>query len=74
MGEAAMMEIEEAVPSAKETFVQLDLSSFSSFSAARGRFTTASSRLDLLINNASTMAASPGNTKEGWERQFGTLY
>lgn len=73
-GEAAVAEIEQAVPSAKITFLHLDLSSFGSISAAVRQFTAASSRLDLLINSAGIMATSPGSTKEGYELQFGTNY
>ncbi|MCJ1467214.1 hypothetical protein MMC07_005837 [Pseudocyphellaria aurata] len=73
-GEAAVREIAQAVPSATVTFLHLDLSSFGSIAAAVRQFTAASSRLDVLVNNAGIMATSPGTTDDGYELQFGTNY
>lgn len=73
-GQAAVTEIEQAVPSATVTFLHLDLSSFDSIAAAVRHFTAASSRLDVLVNNAGIMATSPGTTQDGYELQFGTNY
>lgn len=70
-GEAAVAEFEQAVPSAKMTFLHLDLSSFGPISA---QFSAASSRQDVLVNSGGIMATSPGSTQEGYELQFGTNY
>ena len=60
------------MPSAKVTFLHLDLSSFRSISSAAREFTSQSSRLDVLLNNAGIMAVPAGTTEEGYEIQFGT--
>lgn len=60
------------MPSAKVTFLHLDLSSFRSISSAAREFTSRSSRLDVLLNNAGIMAVPKGTTEEGYEIQFGT--
>lgn len=69
-----MMRIKRAVPSAKVSFLQLDLSSFESISAAVREVNSSSTRLDILVNNAGIMATRPETTKEGYEVQFGTNY
>ncbi|KAI9838916.1 MAG: hypothetical protein M1819_004124 [Sarea resinae] len=70
--EAAITDIKKALPSAPITHLSLDLTSFASIKNAAETFTQASSRLDLLINNAGVMAMPFGTTEEGYEIQFGT--
>lgn len=71
-GEAAVADVQSAIPTAQITFLPLDLASFNSISAAAKEFTTKSQRLDILMNNAGVMALPPGTTKEGYEIQWGT--
>ena len=54
------------------TFLNLDLGSFASITAAAAKFRSMSNRLDILINNAGIMAVSEGLTEDGYEIQFGT--
>ena len=70
--QAAIQDIQREVPSASVTFLDLDLTSFSSISSAAREFTAHSRRLDILLNNAGIMAVPAGTTKEGYEIQFGT--
>ncbi|KAK0390511.1 hypothetical protein NLU13_0015 [Sarocladium strictum] len=53
-------------------FLSLDLASFSSIKAAVKEFQAASTRLDVLVNNAGIMMTPEGLTEEGYEIQFGT--
>lgn len=55
------------MPSAKVSFLHFDLTSFRSISSAAREFTSRSTRLDVLLNNASIMAVSKGVTDEGYE-------
>ena len=71
-GEAAIAEIQEAVPSANITYLKLDLCSFKSISTAAQEFKAQSTRLDVLMNNAGIMATPLAETEEGYESQFGT--
>ncbi|KAI4184735.1 MAG: hypothetical protein L6R41_004530 [Letrouitia leprolyta] len=71
-GEAAVEEVKNALPSAKITYLKLDLCSFKSISAAAQEFRSQSSRLDVLMNNAGIMATPLAMTEEGYESQFGT--
>lgn len=71
-GGAAIAEITKAVPSAKITFLELDLSSFASVKRAADTILAAESRLDILLNNAGIMAVPPALTEDGYEIQFGT--
>lgn len=75
-GNAAIKEIEQAVPAAKDRikFLKLDLSSFASIREAADEFKRQSSRLDILMNNAGLMATPPGLTVDGYEIQFGSNY
>lgn len=68
-GEAAVTEIKDAVPSARISFLPLDLASFESISSAVEIFTSKSKRLDILMNNAGIMATPSGTTEEGYEIQ-----
>lgn len=54
------------------TFVQVDLTSLDSVRAAAERILTDTDRLDILIANAGIMATPLGQTKDGYEIQFGT--
>lgn len=69
---AAMEEIKQSVPDAPIVPLDLDLTSFDSIKSAAKAFTQQSDRLDVLMLNAGIMAGPPGQTKEGYEIQFGT--
>lgn len=71
-GEAAVEDVKKAVPSAKITYLKLDLCSFKSISAAAQEFKSQSTRLDVLMNNAGIMATPLAMTEDGYESQFGT--
>ncbi|KAH8665558.1 hypothetical protein BGZ61DRAFT_461875 [Ilyonectria robusta] len=75
-GNAAIQDIEKAVPAAKGKikFLELDLGSFASIKKAADSFATQSERLDILMNNAGLMASPPGLTTDGYEVQFGSNY
>ena len=70
--ENAIAEIKSKVPNANVEFLQLDLASFDSIKSAAKTFDGANERLDILMNNGGVMAVPPGQTKEGYEIQFGT--
>lgn len=70
--QASIREIQQVVPDAPVTFLQLDLTSFESIRAAARSFLSQSDRLDILMLNAGVMAMPAGQTKEGYEIQFGT--
>lgn len=74
--DAAIKEIEAAVPAAKDKikFLELDLGSLASVKKAADTFTRESDRLDILMNNAGLMATPPGLTTDGYEVQFGSNY
>lgn len=71
-GEAAMSAIHTAVPDAQVEVMQLDLADLDSIRAFTALFLRDYPRLDLLINNAGVMACAKGQTKDGFEMQFGT--
>jgi NAD(P)-dependent dehydrogenase (short-subunit alcohol dehydrogenase family) len=71
-GLSAIADIVAIVPNARLTLIQMDLSSLSSVHAAAKKFLAASSRLDILMNNAGIMAVPPRLTVDGYEIQFGT--
>ncbi|KAK1724815.1 hypothetical protein CaCOL14_001938 [Colletotrichum acutatum] len=75
-GNAAIKEVEQAVPAAKNKikYLELDLGSFASIKKSTDTFLTSSDRLDILMNNAGLMATPPGLTKDGYEVQFGSNY
>lgn len=54
------------------TFIQCDLADLSSVKAAAESFQQQSNRLDVFYANAGIMALPPGQTKDGYEVQFGT--
>lgn len=70
--EAAIADIKRESPTAKVTFLELDLASLESVRKAADTFKASSDRLDVLMNNAGVMALPPSLTKEGYEIQFGT--
>jgi NAD(P)-dependent dehydrogenase (short-subunit alcohol dehydrogenase family) len=68
--------IEDAIkadtPSANTKLLTLDLSSQESIRKAANEVNALPEQIDILINNAGTMAIPYGVTKEGLELQFGT--
>ncbi|KAK2022182.1 short chain dehydrogenase [Colletotrichum zoysiae] len=71
--EAAIEALRKDNPDAAPvSHLPLDLASFASVKAAAERFTAASDRLDLLVNNAGIMHTPEGLTEDGYEVQFGT--
>ncbi|KAH8904902.1 NAD(P)-binding protein [Coniochaeta sp. PMI_546] len=70
--QAAIEDIKKTVPDANIVPLQLDLASFDSIKSAAKSFIQQSDRLDILMLNAGIMATPPGQTKEGYEIQFGT--
>jgi NAD(P)-dependent dehydrogenase (short-subunit alcohol dehydrogenase family) len=70
--EAAIEEIEAAVPGAKIAFLALDLSSFDSIKKAAASVLQQYDRLDVLLNNAGLFGVPPGLTEDGYEMQFGS--
>ncbi|KAK1708861.1 uncharacterized protein CLUP02_06720 [Colletotrichum lupini] len=75
-GNAAIKEVEQAVPAAKNKikYLELDLGSFASIKKSTDAFLTSAERLDILMNNAGLMATPPGLTTDGYEVQFGSNY
>jgi NAD(P)-dependent dehydrogenase (short-subunit alcohol dehydrogenase family) len=70
----AMARIEKKVPTAKLSFIPLDLMDLSSVRAFAATFLKDFERLDLLINNAGIMIPPFQKTKDGFESQFGVNY
>jgi NAD(P)-dependent dehydrogenase (short-subunit alcohol dehydrogenase family) len=70
--QAAIDDIKQVVPDANIVPLQLDLTSFESIKSAARTFLSQADRLDVLMLNAGIMATAPGQTKEGYEIQFGT--
>lgn len=70
--QGALALIRSCVPTAEVEFLHLDLASLQSVKQAADNFTAASTRLDVLMNNAGIMACPAGLTKDGYEIQFGT--
>ncbi|MGF1661674.1 MAG: oxidoreductase [Kineosporiaceae bacterium] len=72
-GEAAAAGVREAVPDADLTVESLDLADLASVRAFAERLTAATSRLDLLLNNAGVMMPPRRRTTaDGFELQLGT--
>ncbi len=61
-----------ALPEAQVATLTLDLASLESVRAAAEQIRSGYPRLDLLINNAGVMMPPYGQTKDGFELQFGT--
>ena len=74
-GREAVSKIRNQFPDANIRFEALDLASLASVAGFAGRFASAHSSLDLLINNAGVMALpTRQTTADGFEMQFGTNY
>jgi NAD(P)-dependent dehydrogenase (short-subunit alcohol dehydrogenase family) len=71
-GQAAIEKIAAKNPLGKVSLAQLDLSDLDSVEVFATAFTAKHDRLDLLINNAGVMVPPLGQTKQGFELQFGT--
>ncbi|WP_155725649.1 SDR family NAD(P)-dependent oxidoreductase, partial [Mycobacterium avium] len=72
-GDQAVAAIRRAVPQAKLTIRQLDLSSLRSVAALGEQLTAEGRPIDILINNAGVMAPPRRQqTSDGFELQFGT--
>jgi NAD(P)-dependent dehydrogenase (short-subunit alcohol dehydrogenase family) len=70
--EKAVQDVLAVVPKANIKIISLDLTDFASIKQAAEHFTSTSSRLDLLINNAGVMAMPYSHTKQNYDIQFGT--
>lgn len=74
-GAEAVARIRQQAPSAKVSFEQLDLASLASVRSFADKLSDQRERLDLLINNAGVMVPPVrGQTRDGFELQFGTNY
>lgn len=71
-GEAAVATLLKENPTAKVSFMLLDLGSFSSIRKFAAEYISSGQPLHLLINNAGVMACPKTLTAEGLEMQFGT--
>lgn len=69
---AAIHEIQQAVPTSRITFLELDLNSLASVQQAAKTVLASNSKLDILILNAGIMCTPAGLTADGYEVQFGT--
>lgn len=69
--ETAKVEISNATQSSNVQAIQLDLASFESIHNFSRNFHQLEKRLDVLINNAGTVASKRTLTKEGFEMDFG---
>ncbi|KAL5335522.1 dehydrogenase with different specificitie [Aspergillus crustosus] len=58
--------------SSRVHFLEMDLSSVASVTAAAENFLSQSPQLNILIGNAGVMACPEGRTEDGFETQFGT--
>ncbi|KAK4124547.1 NAD(P)-binding protein [Parathielavia appendiculata] len=56
------------------TYLEIDLASFQSVSAAAAQLRAAEDRLDIAVLNAGIMRVRPGTTAEGYEIAFGINY
>jgi NAD(P)-dependent dehydrogenase (short-subunit alcohol dehydrogenase family) len=71
-GNDAVSQIKAKSPNAVVTVQQLDLTSLDAIRVSAEELRSAYQRIDLLINNAGVMYTDKGNTKDGFELQFGT--
>jgi NAD(P)-dependent dehydrogenase (short-subunit alcohol dehydrogenase family) len=71
-GKDAELLIRKRSPNADVALQELDLTSLESTRAAAEQLRADHDRIDLLINNAGVMYTPKGNTKDGFEMQFGT--
>ncbi|KAK1219032.1 short-chain alcohol dehydrogenase [Marasmius sp. AFHP31] len=70
-GENLIEEVKAIVPDVRISFISCDLASLGSVKEAASKFTSLSSRLDVLICNAGIMGVPPGLTQDGYEVQLG---
>ncbi|PYH98988.1 NAD(P)-binding protein [Aspergillus ellipticus CBS 707.79] len=70
--QAAVDEIKQQCPNTPIQLLELDLTSFDSIKTAVQAFSASAKRLDILMLNAGIMASPPGQTRDGYEIQFGT--
>lgn len=70
--QAALTEIQAAIPNAPAEIMALDLASLDSVRQFAGAFKAKYDRLDVLVNNAGIMMVPYGITEDGFERQLGT--
>jgi len=68
----AVQKIREEIPSAKLTFIRLDLASLESIREFADGFKSKYGRLDILLNNAGIMLIPYGTTVDGFENTIGT--
>ena len=68
----ALDRIQIEIPDAQAEIMQLDLASLESVRQFAEAFKAKYDRLDVLLNNAGIMMVPYGETKDGFERQFGT--
>lgn len=68
---AAIEDVNKTGDELRATFIPLDLSDLSSVRSFAKTFTEKYERLDVLVNNAGIMACPWGQTKDGFEMQFG---
>src|SRR6195952_6074580 len=71
-GKDAVTRIKAETPTADVTLQALDLTSLDDIRKASDELRSAYPRIDLLVNNAGVMYTDKGNTKDGFELQFGT--
>lgn len=71
-GRAAQASLEESIPGASLSLMQLDLASLAGVRDFAERLQAHHSQLHLLFNNAGVMAIPYRRTKDGFEWQFGT--
>lgn len=71
-GESVARELRAATNNAQAHVLEIDLGSLASVRRAAEQFNTRWSKLDLLINNAGTLAMQQSSTSEGFELHFGT--
>lgn len=70
--DALIAHVKTTHPSVPLTFIPTDLASLTAIRTAAKTLLSATQRLDLLFANAGIMALPPGQTKDGYEIQFGT--
>ena len=71
-GAAALSEVRAAASGAEPELAELDLASLDSVRSFAEEFKGGHDGFDVLVNNAGVMAPPRGETKDGFELQFGT--